>query len=66
MLVLKTMDLLLKSVSVRMLPLVPSSYSVVAIVSSTVFETKCSDESSVRQISASICLANSCTSSKMF
>ena len=57
--VLNTMDLLLKSESVSMLPFVPSSLYVLAMVSSTVLEMKCSALSSVMQIKASIWRANS-------
>ena len=64
-LVLNTIDLLLKRESVRMLPFVPNSYKFRAIFSSTVFDTKCNQESSVRQIRALICRAKSYTSNNM-
>ena len=66
MFVLNTIDLLLKSVSVRMLPFVPNSLNVEAIVSKMTFDTKCRAESSVMQISALTCLAKSCASTRIY
>ena len=63
--VLNTMDLLLKRESVSMLPFVPSSLYVLAMVSSTVLEMKCSELSSVMQIKASIWRANSWASRRI-
>ena len=63
--VLKTIDLLLKRESVSMLPFVPSSRYVRAIVSSTCFDTKWSALLSVMHISASIYRANSYASSRI-
>ena len=65
-LVLKISVLSLKRVSVRTRPFVPIYSNVSAMVSSTSFETKCSTESSVKQIRAFTSLEKSWTSSKTF
>ena len=63
---MKIIYLLLNKESVRILPFVPKSSRVFDIVSKIVFELKCNWESSVKHISASIYLANSWTSSRIF